>query len=121
MDTMKYKNIKRYAAFLFMLFTVYAGSQEQVDAPRALKSLRSAAVYTHKLHGMLAQSIMSMKAENSSEHAHFNFNRMNDAVGEDYDAAAVVFGPAVIYAAGILLITRNNWMTRNNIWRRMVF
>lgn len=122
MDTKKYKNLKRYAAFLFMLFTVCSGSQEDMNVHSTAKSLRGAVVYALRLQGMLAQGIQGIKAEESSEGSRFDFSGFNDISGESrFDSEAFGFQQTVIFAVSLLVLALNDWMARNSIWRRMVF
>lgn len=121
MNSTKYKNLRRYAAFLFMLFTVYSGSQEDLHIRRAARSLRGVSIYALKLQEMLAQGIQNVKDEESGEKSRYAPDGFNWIAGENGVHGAPALYQAVGIAAGGLFFALNNWMTRNNIWRRTVF
>lgn len=121
MDIKKYKNLKRYAAFLFMLFAVCSGSQDDLNIQGTAKSLRGAAVYALRLQGILVQGIQSIKAEESSERSRFDFSGLNDIAGESRLNITVGFYQTAIFSISLFILALNDWMVRNGIWRRMVF
>ena len=121
MSRNRYNNIKKYAAFIFMVFTVLSGSSDRIDSDSFVKVGRRAFIdilATNRLFTQDARISSSQLRNRSAAVGNEGLRAFLDANVEDSrlnDIQLYMF-PLIIFIFYI-----NNLILKNNIWKSAVF
>lgn len=121
MSRKSYNNIKKYAAFIFMVFTVLSGSSDGIDSGNFLKIGRKAFIDILSTNRSFIQDIRESSSQLRSRSAikgNEGFREFLDTYAEDShlnDIQAYIF-PLIIF-----LYCINNLILKNSIWKSAVF
>lgn len=116
-----YNNIKKYAAFIFMVFTVLSGSSDRIDSENFVKIGKKAFIdilATNKLFAQELKVSMNDSRIKKSERENESFRRFLDI---DANNSGTKYIQIYLMLLIILLFYLNNAALKNNIWRRTVF
>jgi hypothetical protein len=116
-----YNNIKKYAAFIFMVFTVLSGSSDRVDADNFARIGKKAFIdilATNKLFGQEIKVSLNESRIKKSEKDHEGFRSLLDINTEDSGPKQVEFYvlPLIVFVYYL-----NNLILKNSIWKRALF
>lgn len=115
-----YKNLKRYAAFLFMVFTVLSGSSERLDSDSIAKLGRKAIIDIITTNKLLLQDIRISTGQLVKKTVTDNegFREFLDSWTEttvSYGIRALVM-PLILFP-----ICVNYLLLQKNIWKNALF
>lgn len=116
-----YRNIKKYAAFIFMVFTVLSGSSDAIDSDSFIKVGKRAFIdilITNKLFVQdtrvsIRQSLIRSSEQNSESFREFLYTNVEDT--------SLIHIQVYIFPITILVFYLNNIIIRNNIWKNALF
>jgi len=108
-----YNNIKKYAAFIFMVFTVISGSSELFDFDSIVKGGKKALIDILVEGRFIAQD---ERLPLSRAHIQ-SIIQNNEELREFLDAENI----QVCISLTILICCLNNIIMKNNIWKNAVF
>ena len=114
-------NIKKYAAFIFMMFTVLSGSSDRIDSDSFIKVGKKVFIdilTTNKLFIQEARVSISHSRIRSSVQYNEGFREFLDANVEDSSLNHI---QVYIFPLTILVYYLNNIILKNNIWKNAVF
>lgn len=116
-----YKNIKKYAAFLFMVFTVLSGSSDNLDSGSFAGAGRKAFIDIFATKVLFAQDIR----ESSGQLQRGSNIRINQVFREYLDnfAENSHLSDIKVYIIPLtfFVLCLNNLISKNNIWKSAVF
>ena len=121
MSGKSYKNIKKYAAFIFMVFTVLSGSSDRIDSDNYVKVGKKALVDIIGTNKLFAQDLRVSASQLRSRTAIEDDEDLSvflDTFGEDshLNNIWVYTIPLIIF-----IICINNLLLKNSIWKNAVF
>lgn len=121
MSQKNYNNIKRYAAFLFMVFTVLSGSSEKYDAVSILRTGKIAFVDISAINKLFIQGMKASAGVSDIK----DFTRSNESFRDflDVNGETSVLKYFMLYMLPLALsvCSFNNSITQNNTWRSALF
>ncbi|HYF84363.1 MAG TPA: hypothetical protein VEB00_15190 [Clostridia bacterium] len=116
-----YNNIKKYAAFIFMVFTVLSGSSDRIDSDNFVKIGKKAFIdilATNKLFIQDAKVSINEARIRKSEKDNEGFRDFMDINAEDSGLKHIQF---YILPLIVLVYYLNNLILKNSIWKKAVF
>lgn len=115
-----YKNLKRYAAFLFMVFTVLSGSSEKLDSDSIVQLGRKTIIDIISTNKLLLQDIRISSGQLVKKNV-ANNESFRDFL-DNWTENTVSYSINVIVMLLILLpICINYLLLQKNIWENAVF
>jgi len=115
-----YKNLKKYAAFLFMVFTVLSGSSDRLDSGSTARLGRKAIIDIITTNKLLLQDIRissGQLAKKSAENSE-SFREFLDSWTENSVPYSI---SAIILLFVLLPICINYLLLQKNVWKNAVF
>ncbi len=121
MSNNSYNNIKRYAAFIFMVFTVLSGSSEGFDSASYVKISKKAFFDILASNKLLIQEAGAQTDQSDTESQYREKNGFRELPGAITEAAALkhVQSNMLPLFASVYII--NDTALKNNIWKSTVF
>lgn len=121
MSGKSYNNIKKYAAFIFMVFTVLSGSSDRVDSDNYVRLGKKALIDIIGTNKLFAQDLRISSSQLRSRTAiedNDGLRAFLDTYGEDpyLNNIRVFIIPLIIF-----IICINNPLLKNDIWKNAVF
>jgi len=121
MSGKSYNSIKKYAAFIFMVFTVLSGSYDKLEAGRPIKAAKDAFVDILVINKLIIQGIKASAADSETRsliQEHQGFREFLDI-----DITAYYEKQLKIYVLPLIMavLCLNNSIAQNNIWRNVLF
>ncbi|HYE83859.1 MAG TPA: hypothetical protein VEG39_17055 [Clostridia bacterium] len=121
MSQNSYNSIKKYAAFIFMVFTVLSGSSDSFDTDSLVKIGRKAFIdilASNKMFIQESRITVSQSHIRSSGSEDEGFRRFLDT---NVEASSLNYFQS--YAAPLIISVfyLNNLILKNNIWKSAVF
>ncbi len=121
MSRNSYNNIKKYAAFIFMVFTVLSGSSDGIDSDSFAKIGKKAIIdilATNKLFIQDAKISINELRIKKSEKDNESFRDFLDINVDDSGLKHIEF---YLLPLIVLVYYLNNLILKNSIWKRAVF
>ncbi|MDD4504138.1 MAG: hypothetical protein PHS15_04845 [Clostridiaceae bacterium] len=121
MSRRSYNNIKKYAAFIFMVFTVLSGSSDGIDSDSFVKAGRKAFVdilAANKLFIQESKVSINQPRIKSSVKENEGFK---DFLDINVDDSGLKHIQVYILPLLILVYYANNLIFKNSIWKSAVF
>jgi hypothetical protein len=116
-----YNSIKKYAAFLFMVFTVLSGSSENFDSGNVIKVGKNAFVDILAINKLFIQG-MKAPADNLGIKNLINGNEdFRNFLDIDADTSSVRCVQFYILLLVLTAAYLNNSIAKNNTWRSTLF
>ncbi|HYE11199.1 MAG TPA: hypothetical protein VEF53_13555 [Patescibacteria group bacterium] len=117
----KYNNIKKYAAFIFMVFTVLSGSSDGIDSDNFVKIGKRAFIDILATNKLFIQDVKVSVSESrikKSEKDHEGFRGLLAINVTDSAPKHVEF-----YILPLMVLTYylNNLILKNSIWKSALF
>jgi len=117
---MSHNSIKKYAAFIFMFFTVLSGSSDGIDSDSIVKFGRKAIINIITTNKLMLQDIRITSGQLTSKAAADNegLREFLDSYAEDshLDNIRVYVFPLIVFVLCIDYL-----LLQNNIWKNAVF
>jgi hypothetical protein len=116
-----YNNIKKYAAFIFMVFTVLSGSSERVSSYDFVKVGKKAFIdilTTNKLFIQDSKASVNQLCIKSSAKGNQGFR---DFLDTNVDSSGLNYIQADIIRIAVSENSINNAIIKNSIWKNAVF
>lgn len=121
MSLNNYKNIKKYAAFLFMVFTVMSGSSDNLDSNSYVRVSRKAFIDIFATNMLFARDTK----EATGQLQRGSTIRINQVFREYLDSFAENshLNDIKVYSIplAVFVFYINNLISKNNIWKSAVF
>lgn len=121
MSLNNYKNIKKYAAFLFMVFTVLSGSSDNIDSDSYIRAGRKAFIDIFASNMFFAQDIRELSGQmqrGSTIRINQVFREYLDNFAENSHLNDI---KVYIIPLAVFVFYINNLISKNNIWKSAVF
>lgn len=121
MSQNSYNNIKRYAAFIFMVFTVLSGSSDRVDSDNFVKVGRKAFIdilTTSRLSIQDTRISSSQLRSRSNIDVNEGFREFLDTYASNSHLSNI---QVYIFPLIIFVFCMNSIILQNNIWKSAVF
>ena len=116
-----YKNIKKYAAFVFMVFTVLSGSSEAIDSDSFIKLGRKAFIDILISNKLFAQDAKLLTSQSRIKIRENNNSAIREFVDADASASSIINIYVYILLLILLIFYMNDLILKNNIWKSAVF
>ena len=116
-----YNNIKKYAAFIFMVFTVLSGSSDRIDSDNFVKIGKKAFIDILATNKLFIQDIKVSINEsriNKAEKSHEGFRNFLAINEDDSSLKHVEFYTLPLIVSVYYL---NNLILKNSIWKSVLF
>ena len=121
MSRSSYNNVKKYAAFIFMVFAVLSGSSERFDSDSFVKVGRKAFIDILATNRQFIQDAkVSINQSRSRSYAKEN-EGFKDFLDINVDDSGLKRIQVYILPLLILVYYLNNLIFKNSIWKRAVF
>lgn len=121
MSQNSYNNIKKYAAFLFMFFTVLSGSSEDITPDNYARISRKALVdilATGRASLQDAKAAIGQQQYGYSENDNSSFRIFLDAIIDGQASSSI---DTYIIPLTVFIYYSNNILHKNNLWKNTVF
>jgi len=121
MSRSSYNNIKKYAAFIFMIFTVLSGSSDSIDSDSFARIGRKAFVDMLMANRAVLQdtkTVIGQSQSKSSENESMGFRSFLDS---DIESSSLNHIQVYILPFTVFVLYFNNHILKNNIWKNAVF
>lgn len=117
---MSHNSIKKYAAFIFMFFTVLSGSSDSIDSDSIVKFGRKAIINIITTNKLMLQDIRitSGQLTNKSAEDKEGLREFPDTYAEDSHLGNI---QTYIFPLIIFILCINYLLLQNNIWKNAVF
>jgi hypothetical protein len=121
MSQNSYNSIKRYAAFIFMVFTVLSGSSDGIDSDNFVKIGKKAFIDILATNKLFIQDTRISVNESRIKKSVKNHEGFRDFLDINADASALKHVEFYVLPLLVLLYYPNNLILKNSIWKSAVF
>lgn len=121
MSHSSYNNIKKYAAFIFMIFTVISGSSEKFDSESFAKVGRKAFVDILAVNRQFIQYTRVSINQSCIRSSIRENEGFGDLLDINVDDSGLKYIQVYILLLLIFFYYANNFILKNNIWKSALF
>lgn len=120
MNSKGHLNINKYFAFVFMVFAVMSGVTDEYGRAAVLVSQSNESPYFVRVNNLLSREMSKLKAKGQAEQedAFSAYIQHIAAVSNISDYVSISFAFGIL---SIAVLSVNNQIAQNNIWRATVF
>jgi|GEM_PF-846952 len=121
MSHSSYNNIKKYAAFIFMIFTVISGSSERLDSDNFVRAGRKAFINILATNRQFIQNTRVSINQSVIGNTTRQNERFKDYLDINVDDSGLKYIHVYISLLLIFVYYLNNFILKNGIWKNAVF
>lgn len=121
MSQNSYNNIKKYAAFLFMVFTVLSGSSDNYDSDNFVKVGRKAFIDILASNRFFIQDAKASVSESRIRSSIRNNEGFREFLYTNVESISLNYIQVYMFPLAIIIYYLNNMIQKNGIWKNAVF
>lgn len=121
MSRNSYNNIKKYAAFLFMIFTVLSGSSESFDSNSVLRTGKNAFIDILVINKLFIQGIKASISDSGIKKSVEDHKGFKDFLDINADTSNQKYVQGYILPLTVSAYCVNDSIAKNNTWQSTLF